>query len=281
MQNIIKKANILIEALPYIRAFRKKVVVIKYGGSILAEDKIRKSVLEDIVFLNFIGLRPVLVHGGGPYISNRMKKIGKKAKFVEGMRVTDKQTLKIVNDELGKLNKKIVNEIKALRADVIGLSGKEDIVGVRKKKNLGFVGKIVRVKHGSISKHLNKDCVVVICPMGIDRNGQIHNINADEVASSVASKLKAEKLVILTNVKGIMYNIKNGSSLISHLTIKRVKSLIKKRVIQQGMIPKVEACLHALNKGVRKTHIVDARTTHALLLEIFTDKGIGSEIIKQ
>jgi acetylglutamate kinase len=283
MQDIIKKADILIEALPYIRAFRRKIVVIKYGGSILADDKIRKSVLQDIVFLNFIGLRPVLVHGGGPHISERLKQIGRKTEFFEGMRVTDKDTLKIVSEELSKLNKKIVDEIKAQEASVVGISGDKDISVVRKKKfkkDLGFVGEIVSVDHKSISKRLGRSSIVVIRPMGIDRDKQIHNINADEVASFIAAQLKAEKLVLLTNVKGIMRNPHDEHSLISHLTIKEVNTLTKEGVIQEGMIPKVDACIRALEGGVKKTHIIDARIPHALLLEIFTDKGIGTEIIR-
>ena len=283
MQDIIKKANVLIEALPYIRAFRKKTIVIKYGGSILGDDKIRSSVLEDIVFLNFIGLKAVLVHGGGPNISEKMKQLGKKTEFVDGMRVTDEETLKIVDEELERLNNKIVKEIKILKASVVGLGGEDDIIEVKRKKvkkDLGFVGEIVKINSGSVVKYLNKNFIVVLCPMGIDKNKQMHNINADEVASHIAARLNAEKLVLLTNVKGIIRDPNDEDSLISHLTKKEVRSLIKQNVIQEGMIPKVDACVRALNDGVRKTHIINARVTHALLLEIFTDKGIGTEIIK-
>ena len=283
MQDIIKKADVLIEALPYIRAFRKKTIVIKYGGSILGDDKIRNSVLEDIVFLNFIGLKTVLVHGGGPDISEKIKQLGKKTEFVDGMRVTDEETLKIVDEELERLNKKIVKEIKTLKANVVGLGGEDDIIEVKRKKikkDLGFVGEIVKIRRVAVSKYLNKNFIVVICPTGVDKNKQMHNINADETASHIAAELNAEKLVLLTNVKGIMRDPNDEDSLISHLTKKEVRSLIKQNVIQEGMIPKVDACVRALNDGVRKTHIINARVTHALLLEIFTDKGIGTEIIK-
>jgi len=283
MQDIIKKADVLIEALPYIRAFRKKTIVVKYGGSILGEDKIRKSVLKDIVFLSFIGLRPVLVHGGGPNISDRMRRIGKKTEFVAGMRVTDEETLRIVDEELEKLNKKIVKEIRALKAAVVGLGGEDDIIEVKRKKlkkDLGFVGEIQKVNSKTVHKHLDKGRIVVICPMGIDKNKQVYNINADEVASFVSVGLKAEKLVLLTNVKGIIRDPLGEDSLISHLSEKEIKSLIKQRVIQEGMIPKAQACIRALDGGVKKTHIIDARVIHALLLEIFTDKGIGTEIIR-
>ena len=283
MQDIIKKADVLIEALPYIRAFRKKTIVIKYGGSILGDDKIRNSVLEDIVFLNFIGLKTVLVHGGGPDISEKIKQLGKKTEFVDGMRVTDEETLKIVDEELERLNKKIVKEIKTLKANVVGLGGEDDIIEVKRKKikkDLGFVGEIVKIRRVAVSKYLNKNFIVVICPTGVDKNKQMHNINADETASHIAAELNAEKLVLLTNVKGIMRDPNDEDSLISHLTKKEVRSLIEQNVIQEGMIPKVDACARALNDGVRKTHIIDARVTHALLLEIFTDKGIGTEIIK-
>ncbi|MCU0665728.1 MAG: acetylglutamate kinase [Candidatus Omnitrophica bacterium] len=284
MEEAIRKAHVLIEALPYIKRFHKKTIVIKYGGSILGDDKIRHAVLEDIVFLNFMGLRPVLVHGGGPNISERMRSTGKKAEFVEGMRVTDKETLEVVEEELRKLNDMIVEEIIAMEAKAVGLNGKNDIIQAVKKQaavDLGFVGDIKSVNPEHILDALRSDKIPVILPMGKGSDKHTYNINADETASQVACFLKAEKLVLLTNVKGIMRNSEDAHSFISTITTREVEGLIKENIIQQGMIPKVNACIQALQAGVKKTHIIDARTQHALLLEIFTDQGIGTEIIQE
>lgn len=284
MQEAIKKADVLIEALPYIKKFHKKVVVIKYGGSILGEEKIRKSVLEDIVFLSFMGLRPVLVHGGGPNISDRMRHSGKKTDFVDGMRVTDEETLSLVEEELKSLNDTIVKEMEEMDAKVIGLNGKVDqIIQVEKKKakiDLGFVGHITKINTEPILDELKKDKVCVVLPMGIGKDKNTYNVNADEAAAAIAEALEAEKLVLLTNVKGVMRNSEDANSFLSTLTTVEAKGLIENKVIQQGMIPKVAACVSALEKGVKKTHIIDARIPHGLLLEIFTDQGIGTEIIK-
>ncbi|MDP1852724.1 MAG: acetylglutamate kinase [Candidatus Omnitrophota bacterium] len=284
MQDIINKAHVLIEALPYIKKFHKKITVIKYGGSILGDEKIRLGVLEDIVFLSYMGLRPVLVHGGGPNISEKMKSSGKKTDFVDGMRVTDAETLKIVEEELVSLNRKIVEEIEKLGGKVKSLNGKDnDLIQAQKKKSkidLGLVGEVVRVDTSFILKELEHEAIAVICPMGKGRDGLVYNINADEVASNVSGALSAEKLVLLTNVKGIMRNSEDPNSFIAALTEEEVGGLIRDKVIQEGMIPKVKACILALDKGVKKTHIIDARIPHALLLEIFTDEGIGTEIVK-
>ncbi|MBM3246081.1 MAG: acetylglutamate kinase [Candidatus Omnitrophica bacterium] len=284
MQEAIKKADVLIEALPYIKKFHKKVVVIKYGGSILSEEKIRKGVLEDIVFLNFMGLRPVLVHGGGPNISERIRQAGKKSEFLDGMRVTDKETLEVVEEELKTLNELIVREITELGAKAIGLNGKDhNIIQVEKKKakiDLGLVGNIVAGDNQAILDELKKDKIAVILPMGRGKDKKTYNVNADEAAEHIASSLAAEKLVLLTNVLGIMRNAEDPHSFISALNSAEVKDLIENKIIQQGMIPKVKACISALSAGVKKTHIIDARIPHALLLEIFTDKGIGTEIVR-
>lgn len=284
MENIIKKAEILIEALPYIKAFHRKITVIKYGGSILGDDKIRLGVLEDIVFLSYMGIRPVLVHGGGPNISEKMKSSGKKTDFIEGMRVTDKETLKIVEEELVSLNERIAAELKKLGGKVKSLNGKNNNLIQAEKKiaevDLGFVGDVAGVETSLILKELNRDAICVICPMGKGKDGAVYNINADEVASNVAGALCAEKLVLLTNVKGIMRNPDESNSFMATLTEQGIEALIKDKVIEAGMIPKVKACVLALDKGVKKTHIIDARIPHALLLEIFTDEGIGTEIVK-
>lgn len=285
MQEAIKKADVLIEALPYIKKFHKKIIVIKYGGSILGEDKIRKGVLEDIVFLSFMGLRPVLVHGGGPNISERMRLLGKKTEFVDGMRVTDEHTLAMVEEELQKLNDIIVREIVELGAKAVSLNGKnENILKVEKKKakiDLGLVGNVVDVNCGPILEGLGEDKVVVLLPMGVGgEDHKVYNVNADEATARISSSLKAEKMVLLTNVKGIMRNPEDQNSFISTLTIREIEALMDDKVIQQGMIPKVNACIEALENGVKKTHIIDARTPHGLLLEIFTDRGVGTEIVK-
>ena len=284
MDEAIKKAEVLIEALPYIKRFHKKIVVIKYGGSILGEEKIRRGILEDIVFLNFMGLRPVLVHGGGPNISDRMRVSGKKTEFIDGMRVTDEETLLVVEEELQKLNDIILKEISDLGANAVGLNGKNNsLIQAEKKEapiDLGLVGHIVNINSQVVLEELQKDRVPVILPMGIGKDNKTYNVNADEAAANISASLKAEKMVLLTNVKGIMRNSEDTNSFISTITIAEVGALIGDKVIQQGMIPKVNACINALDKGVKKTHIVDARIPHGLLLEIFTDKGVGTEIIK-
>ncbi|MDD5155427.1 MAG: acetylglutamate kinase [Candidatus Omnitrophica bacterium] len=284
MQEAIKKADVLIEALPYIRKFHRKIVVIKYGGSILGEEKIRRGVLEDIVFLSFMGLKPILVHGGGPNISERMRSTGKKTEFVEGMRVTDKETLKLVEEELEALNKVVVAEITQLGAKATGLNGKKrGLIKAEKKKakvDLGRVGQITGVNIKILEEEFRASNILVVLPMAAGCDRKDYNVNADEVASAVSSALKAEKLVLLTDVKGIMRNPEDAHSFISTLTVEEAEDLIHDKVIQHGMIPKVKACIEALKDGVKKTHIIDARIPHALLLEIFTDKGIGTEIVK-
>lgn len=282
MEEAIRKANVLIEALPYIKAFHKKVTVIKYGGSILGEDRVRKGVLEDIVFLSYMGLRPVLVHGGGPNISERMRKVGKKTDFVNGMRITDEETLKIVEEELEELNKKIAKEIEEFGGKAKSFTaGKDCILTAEKMKSkidLGLVGKVTAVDTGELQKEIAHNVIPIISPVGKDAKGVTYNINADEVASFVACALDAIKFVLLTNVRGIMRDTDDPNSFLASITESETKKLIKDRVIQEGMIPKIEACFRAIDGGVKKAHIIDAKIPHALLLEIFTDKGIGTEI---
>ncbi len=284
METFVKKASVLIEAIPYIHEFRRKIFVIKYGGSILDDDKIRHQVLQDIVFLSYVGIRVIIVHGGGPHISARMKEQGLKSEFVDGIRVTDKATLKIVGEELEKLNERIVTEIKKYKGDVTGLKGQENIIFVKKKKavkDLGYVGTITSVNMKDLTEHLEKGHITVVSPMGVTLEKESHNVNADEVASAIANSMKAEKLVLLTDVPGVMRDLKDPDTLFSTLTLKEVDELIKSGVIAGGMIPKVSSCVEALKGGgVHKTHIVDARLPHALLLEFFTDQGVGTQIIK-
>jgi len=283
MQEFIRKAGVLVEAIPYIHAFRRKVFVIKYGGSILENTTIRRYVLEDIVFLSYVGIRTILVHGGGPHISSRLKEKGIEAVFHDGIRVTDKNTLEVVTEELGKLNQQIVEEIRSLKGDVTGLKGHENIIHVEKKKadrELGFVGTIKTVEREVIEGHLKKGFITVVSPMGISAERQPHNVNADEVASAIAISMQAEKFVLLTNVPGVMRDPAQPDSLMSTLKHNEIDRLIKENVITGGMIPKVNSCLEALNGGVNKAHIIDARLRHALLLEIFTDRGIGTQILR-
>ncbi len=284
MDEAIKKADVLIEALPYIKKFRNSIFVVKYGGSILGEETIRRGVLEDLVFLGFMGIRTLLVHGGGPNISEEMRRLGKKTEFVDGMRVTDLETLKIVDEKLNELNQLIIAEIQEIGGSAIGMSGKNDGFVKAKKMassvDMGFVGIVESIdKNFALSKFKDKS-IIVLSPMGLDDKGVAFNINADEVASTAAAVLGAEKFVLLTNVRGVMRDPADSESLIASLKLKDIKTLINQKVIHGGMIPKVNACLKALSGEVKKTHIIDARIPHALLLEIFTDQGVGTEIVK-
>lgn len=282
MEEAIRKSQILIEALPYIKAFYGKVIVIKYGGSVLTDETIRKNVLEDIVFMNYAGMRPVLVHGGGPFVNEKMQALGKKVRFVEGQRVTDEETIAVLDDVFTQLNKKLVEEIRALGGQAFGLSGKDaELIRVKKmEKRVGYVGEVTRIDNTLLTRLIETDVIPVISPLGKGEDGKIYNVNADSVATNVATSLNAEKLVLLTDVKGVMKNIKDEKSLFNSLTIADAEYLIEKGVIEKGMIPKAKACLFAIKNGVKKAHIVDCRIPHALLLEIFTNEGIGTEITK-
>lgn len=284
MKGAIKKTNVLIEALPYIKKFFKKVIVIKYGGASVDEKGIDDGILEDIMFMNYAGMRPIIIHGGGPFISKMMKKKGIEPRFIQGRRVTDNQSLHIIDKALHTINRKIVNTLKDMGAEAFGLSGKENNL-IRAKKiktrfDLGFVGEVTSVDTTVVKRLLEDDIIPVIYPLGVGRDGNLYNVNADDVASEIAIAMKAEKFVLLTNVRGIMRDKKKASSLYNTLTASQVYTLIKKRVIDAGMIPKATACVNAIKGGVKKAHILNASIPHALLLEIFTDKGIGTEIVK-
>lgn len=282
VREAIKKADILIEALPYIKRFHKKIFVIKYGGSILGEERVRKCVLEDIAFLRFAGIRPIIVHGGGPNITKELKRCKIATEFVGGMRVTDKDTLEVVEKELDKLNDLIVDEVNSHGVKAQGFKAKSKFLKVVKKKSkidLGYVGEANGFNREALEEVLKKN-IPVICPMGFSEQGLAYNINADEVAFFLASQLKAEKMVLFTDVLGVMRDSKNKNSLISTMTIAEVEEFIEAGVVDRGMIPKVRAAAAAISGGTGKAHIVDAKIPHALLLEIFTDKGSGTEIIK-
>ena len=282
MEGIIKKADALVEAIPYIDKFRRKVFVIKYGGSILHDDNIRTGIFQDIVFLSFVGIRIILVHGGGPNISGRLRELGIEPQFHNGIRVTDARTLEVVTKELDEINGQIVKELKALGGDVTGLDGDEHIIHVEKKqadRDLGYVGTITNIEFKRLARHVRQGRITVVAPLGESLEQQPHNINADEVASAIASSMRAEKFVLLTDVPGVLRDSKDLSTLYSTLTMAEVEELKKKKIIFGGMIPKVDACMDALRGDVPKAHIIDARQDHALLLEIFTDKGIGTQIV--
>jgi acetylglutamate kinase len=287
MEEMIRKADVLIEALPYIQSFYDKTIVIKYGGAAMTDGVIRRNVLEDIVFTSYVGMRPVLVHGGGPYINQRLQEIGKESKFVKGFRVTDEETMEIVEEELSRINREIVREIISLGGSAISLSGKEDhLIEVKKHadidgQEIGFVGEITKVNSDVIQKMITSDIIPVISPIGIGKDGFTYNVNADQTSAEIARALGALKLVLLTNVRGILKNPPSSESLIPHVNIAEIDGLIGSGVIGSGMIPKVKACVRALEKGVKKTHIIDGTIPHGILLEIFTDKGIGTEIVKR
>ncbi|MEJ2683449.1 MAG: acetylglutamate kinase [Candidatus Sulfobium sp.] len=292
MEEIIKKAEILIDALPYIRNFYGKTFVVKYGGAAQTQDDLKESFAKDIVMLNFIGIRTVIVHGGGPRISATMQKMGKKPEFVHGQRVTDRETMEIVEMVLGGLvNKEIVALINKTGGKAVGLSGKDGgLIAARKKTvrkitpetgvseivDMGLVGEVTAVAPAVIGSLQRDGFIPVISPIGAGPNGETLNINADLVAAAIAGALEAEKLILLTDVPGLLD--KTGS-VMSTLTKARINRLIKNGTITGGMLPKVSACLEAVSAGVSKTHIVDGRIPHCLLLEIFTKEGVGTEIV--
>ncbi|MFH1245280.1 MAG: acetylglutamate kinase [Candidatus Omnitrophota bacterium] len=282
MKRAIAKADILIEALPYIKNFQHKIVVIKCGGRQLINEETINNILLDIVFMNCVGLNPVLVHGGGPSINDKMRASGRKVEFFQGQRVTDKETLAIVVEELNRLNTSLVQRLNRLETKAQGYTASTQLVVKAKQLTLqlGLVGTTERIETEIIKAALANNVVPVISPLGTNDQQQILNINADTAAADIAAGLGAWKLVLLTDVQGIMYDQNDEDSLISTLHVNDVSGLIKRNVIQQGMVPKVNACVLALEKGVKKTHIIDGGIPRSLLLEIFTDEGIGTQIVQ-
>ena len=276
------KAAILIEALPYILEFRGKVVVVKYGGAAMTDQALKLKFAEDVVLMKYVGMNPIIVHGGGPQISGMMRKLGKEPKFVKGVRVTDDETMEIVEMVLGgTINKEIVTLINRQGGRGVGLTGKDGALILAKKlkaadREMGQVGDVKEIDPQILKTLEGGRFIPVISPIGADAQGKSYNINADLVAGSIAAALSAEKLLILTDVPGIL---DEKGKLLPTLSRKEVQRLIKKGVISKGMLPKVEAALFAVEKGVRKAHIIDGRVSHALLLEIFTDQGVGTEIV--
>jgi len=286
LKEYIQKAEILIQAFPYIRQWYGSTIVVKYGGSTRSGAEELKTTLQDIVLMKFVGMRPLVVHGGGKDITRLTEKMGIRSKFVDGLRVTDLPTMEIVEMVLGgKINKELVSVIHQLGGSAVGLSGKDGAMleASRMKsktgKDIGFVGKVSKVNTAILETLDREQFIPVIAPLGLGKDGHTYNVNADEAAGAIAGALKAEKLVFLTDVPGICKKKEDPQTLLSTVKIKEVPKLIKTGVISGGMIPKIEACLHALKAGVRKTHIIDGTLPHALLLEIFTPQGVGTEII--
>ncbi|WDT78907.1 MAG: acetylglutamate kinase [Candidatus Manganitrophus sp.] len=281
MSKLHDKAQILVEALPYIRAFFGKTIVIKYGGAAMTEKALKTQFAEDVVLMKYVGMNPVIVHGGGPQISGMMKRLGKEPKFVKGVRVTDAETMEIVEMVLGgTINKEIVSLINRHGGKGVGLTGKDGALiqakPMKGEEEMGQVGDVKTIDPQIIKTLEGGRFIPVISPIGADEEGRSYNINADLAAGEVASALSAEKLFILTDVPGIL---DDKGKLLPTLSRKEVQRLIKKGVISKGMLPKVEAALSAVEGGVQKAHIIDGRVPHALLLEIFTDQGVGTEII--
>lgn len=281
MEEYIKKAGILVEAFPYIKQFKGKVVVIKYGGRALLSQQAKRNILEDIAFLSVVGIKPVIVHGGGYKITERIAKQGGKTEFIKGKRVTDKNTLKIVYDVLLEVNHELVAELEKLDVKPVSINPvQRDVITVEpESRKLGYVGKVKGVKRQTFLNYLRKSWIPVVMPLGKDDKGRFYNVNADDMAADIAIALKAEKLVLLTDVKGILREKGDEESLISTLHVKDVDKLIGIGAISGGMIPKVQACLRALENGVKKTHILDGRIPHVILLEVFTTEGVGTEIV--
>ncbi len=282
MQELVEKASILIEALPYIKKFRGKELLIKYGGSALTFEDIRANVLRDLVFLNYVGIKTVLIHGGGTFITENLKKRGVTSQFVNGLRVTTKETMEVVIDTLADLNMNIVHDINRFGARAIGLSGHDaEILNVVKhtaEGDVGYVGDVTSVNLTPLKELTEFNIIPVIYPIGIDEKGEAYNVNADEAAAKIAVAMGVQKLIVLTNVRGIMTDPSDENSLLSSVGADEVQGLIDRKIVTGGMIPKVRSCMTALRGGVKKAHIIDGRIPHSLLLEIFTDQGIGTEI---
>ena len=283
--------DVLVEALPFIKEFYCKKILIKYGGHAMIDDDAKSSTARDVVLLRYVGMEPVIVHGGGPEISRSMEKMGKEAKFIKGLRVTDEETMEIIEMVLaGKISTGIVSEIIKHDGDAISLSGKDSSLIYAHKKpaskideelvDLGLVGEVERINTEMLEMFLEYDVTPVISPIGIDKDGNSLNLNADTAAGEIASALGAEKLIILTDVRGVLRDPSDPSTLIQKIRISEVPDLIEQGIITGGMIPKIETCVNAIKNGVKSCHIIDGRIEHALLYEIFTTEGIGTMIFE-
>ena len=285
-QKYLDKAQVLIEALPYIQRFNRKIIVVKYGGSAMVDESLKRRVIEDVTLLKLCGFKPIIVHGGGKEISKWVGKVGKEAEFINGLRVTDAETMEIAEMVLGRVNKSLVQLVESLGVRAIGISGKDgNLLQVEKKfsdgQDIGFVGDVKKVNAEILYDLLEKDFLPIICPVGMDEEYNTYNINADDAACAIARAMKVEKLAFLTDIEGVYKDPKDPSTLISELEIKEAKELITDGYIGGGMLPKLQNCIDAIESGVSRVHILDGRIPHCLLLEIFTNKGIGTAILNQ
>jgi len=290
MERIIEKANTLVEALPYIREFHGKTVLVKYGGSAMEDDRIKNQTAQDIVLMKYVGMNPVVVHGGGKAISAMMKRLGMETTFHQGLRVTDEKGIEVAEMVLvGMVNKEIVSSINLAGGNAVGLSGKDSMLLEAEKLeqgedsthvDIGYVGEVRNVHADVLEALENAGCIPVIAPIATDKSGNTWNVNADAAAAKLAVALQAEKLVFLSDTPGILENPEDTDTLLSVLTLQKAEQLVERGIIAGGMIPKVKACTVALEGGVSKTHIIDGRLSHALLLEIFTKEGIGTVVTR-
>lgn len=276
-----KKAEVLIEALPYIQKFNRKIIVVKYGGSAMKDPALQRSVIQDVTLLKLVGFKPIIVHGGGKAISSWVKKSGKEAKFVNGLRVTDAETMEIAEMVLGRLSKKLVTMVEQLGSKAVGISGKDGrLLEVKKKyaggEDIGYVGEITKVNPKILFDLLDDDYLPIVAPIGLDGNFATYNINADEAACQIAKAVGADKLVYLTDVEGLYRDFNDKSSFISRISVDDADKLIADGLIGGGMLPKLSNCTDAVRGGVKRVHILDGRIPHSLLLEIFTDRGNGT-----
>lgn len=281
---IMHKAEVLIEALPYIQRFNRKIIVVKYGGSAMVDEELKENVIKDVVLLKLVGFKPIIVHGGGKEISGWVKKVGMEPHFINGLRVTDEPTMEIAEMVLNRVNKSLVQMVQKLGVKAVGISGKDGgLLNVEKKlsggQDIGYVGNIKQVNPKVLFDLLEKDFLPIVCPIGYDDNYDTYNINADDAACAIAKAVSAEKLAFLTDVEGVYRDFEDKSSLISELTIDEAEAFITQGMAGGGMIPKLQNCVDALKKGVSRVHILDGRIPHCLLLEIFTNKGIGTAIL--
>ncbi len=284
MQQYLDKAEVLIEALPYIQRFNRKIIVVKYGGSAMVDEELKKRVIEDVTLLKLVGFKPIIVHGGGKEISKWVGKVGMEPKFINGLRVTDAETMEVAEMVLGKVNKSLVQHVEELGVRAIGISGKDGgLLKVEKKysdgKDIGFVGEVKEVNAQILYDLLEKDFLPIVCPIGLDDEFQTYNINADDAACAIARAMKAEKLAFLTDIEGVYKDPEDPSSLISELWVEEAEKLMAEGYIGGGMLPKLQNCIDAIESGVSRVHILDGRIPHCLLLEIFTNRGIGTAIL--
>ena len=281
---IMQKAEVLIEALPYIQRFNRKIIVVKYGGSAMVDEELKKHVIQDVVLLKLVGFKPIIVHGGGKEISSWISKAGMTPKFVGGLRVTDEATMEIAEMVLNRVNKSLVQLVNELGVKAVGISGKDgQLLKCERKyaggQDIGFVGDVKEVNPQVIYDLLEKDYLPIICPIGFDDSFQSYNINADDAACAVARAVKAEKLAFLTDVEGLYRDFEDKSSLISEITAEAAQEMVSSGMLGGGMLPKLQNCIDAIEHGVSRVHILDGRIPHCLLLEIFTKKGIGTAIL--